>query len=941
LALTPGTRLGVYEITAPLGVGGMGEVYRARDTKLNRDVAIKVLLPAVANDPDRLARFSREAQVLASLNHPNIAQIHGLEEANGVTALILELVEGEDLSQRIARGAIPLDEALPIARQIAEALEAAHDHGIIHRDLKPANVKVRPDGTVKVLDFGLAKAMGPAEAGHYNPSGVRLQADLANSPTLSIHATEAGVILGTAAYMSPEQARGKAVDRRADIWAFGAVLFEMLTGKRAFAGADISDTLVSVLRDDPDWSALPADTPPGVVQALHVCMRKDPKQRVRDIAAVRLSMDGAFDTSAMRGAATMPAHVPRASTRKLPIVAGLLLAAALASVTTWALTRSKPAAAQPVRFTVTPPADLALSTPSPDRDLAISPDGTRLVYQTGQGGFNQSSELYVRAVDQIESVPLRGITDPRAPFISADGQWVGFFSPVSRGSLDYELKKVSMTGGSAIAICRIEGFLMGASWGEDDEIVFAMTGATTGLLRVPAGGGDPTVLTRPDAAQGELHHVRPFVLPNGRAVLFTIVPLGNDVTSQGSRLLRSTLDHRIAVLDLATGRRKTLIPGGSHAEYFEPVPGEAGYLVYAAAGTLRAVRFDPVRLEVLGDPVTVVEQVLTKANGTANFSVSRTGAVAYVAGGVAVTPVRTLLWVDRQGREESIPAPPRTYAWPRLSPDGSQIALDVRDQDSDVWVWDFRQATLRRFTFEPDFDGYPVWTPDGRRLIFMSGRSRPQSIYGQQADGTGSIQSLLKGPQDISPYSLTPDGQQLVVREGPLRAYDLSLVHLNGTPRAEPLLHGSFNESNGEVSPDGRWLAYQSNESGQDEIYVRPFPNVTGGRWQVSSGGGQPAWARSGRELFYIDSTTQALMSVAVQTSPAFSSGTPVRLFDTRPYYSLGVSRAYDVSADGEKFLMIKSVAATGDRGSTPTSMAMTVVLNWFEELRARVLVTK
>ena len=365
------------------------------------------------------------------------------------------------------------------------------------------------------------------------------------------------------------------------------------------------------------------------------------------------------------------------------------------------------------------------------------------------------------------------------------GQWVGFFSPVSRGSLDYELKKS---------------------------------------------------------------------------------------------------DHRIAVVDLATGQRKTLIPGGSHAEYFEPVPGEAGYLVYAAAGTLRAVRFDPVRLEVLGDPVSVVEQVLTKANGTANFSVSRTGAVAYVAGGVAVTPVRTLLWVDRQGREESIPAPPRTYAWPRLSPDGSQIALDVRDQDSDVWVWDFRQATLRRFTFEPDFDGYPVWTPDGRRLIFMSGRSRPQSIYGQQADGTGSVQSLLKGPRDIAAYSLTPDGEQLVVREGRLRAYDLSLVHLNGTPRAEPLLHGSFNESNGEVSPDGRWLAYQSNESGQDEIYVRPFPNVTGGRWQVSSGGGQPAWARSGRELFYIDSTTQALMSVAVQTSPAISSGTPVRLFDTRPY---------------------------------------------------------
>ncbi len=937
MSLTPGTKLGPYEIMAPLGAGGMGEVYRARDTKLNRDVAIKVLLPAVANDSDRLARFSREAQVLASLNHPNIAHIYGIEDA----AIVMELIEGEDLAQRIARGAIPLDEALPIARQIAEALEAAHELGIIHRDLKPANIKVRPDGTVKVLDFGLAKAVDPSAGS---------SAAAMNSPTLSIHATEAGIILGTAAYMSPEQAKGKTVDRRADIWAFGAVLFEMLTGKRAFAGDDISDTLVSVLRDDPVWAALPGDTPPGVEQALRVCLRKDPKQRLRDISAVRLSIDGAFDTSAMRPVATVPLTATRSSRRPRLIAASLVLGAVLAAAATWALTRSTVAPAHAVRFAVAPPADRSLSTPGPDRDLAISPDGTRLVYQTGQGGYNQSSELYLRAISELESVPLRGITGPRAPFFSPDGRWVGFFSQIAPGSVDYELKKVPVTGGSSIAICRIDGFLIGASWGGDDAIVFATGDRATGLLRVSSGGGDPVVLTRPNAAQGEADHVRPFVLPNARAVLFTIVPEGSDTDvvletpNQSSRLLRSTADHQIAVLDLASGQSKTLIHGGSHAEYFEPVPGEAGYLVYASAGTLRAVRFDADRLALRGEPVSVVEQLLTKGNGTAGFSVSRNGALAYVSGGAgtALTPVRTLLWVDRQGREESIPVPLRTYAWPRLSPDGSRIALDVRDQESDVWLWEFRQATLRRFTFEPSFDGYPVWTPDGRRLIFTSSRTRPQSLYVQQADGTGSVRPLLKGAQDISAYSLTPDGGQLVVREGPLRAYDLTVVHLTGAPRTAPLMRGSFNESNGEISPDGRWLAYQSNESGVDEVYVRSFPDVTGGRWQVSSGGGgQPAWARSGLELFYLDSRTQSLMSAAVRTRSGFSNGTPTRLFDTRPYYSLGVSRSYDVSPDGKRFLMIKNAVAAGERGNTAAAMTMTVVLNWFEELRTRVMVGK
>ena len=585
----------------------MGEVYRARDVKLNRDVAIKVLLPAVANDPDRLARFSREAQVLASLNHPNIAHIHGLEEAGGVTALVLELVDGEDLAQRIARGPLPLDEALPIARQIADALEAAHEQGIIHRDLKLANIKVRPDGTVKVLDFGLAKAVDPAGTSSANAM---------NSPTLSIHATKAGIILGTAAYMSPEQARGKAVDRRADVWAFGCVLFEMLTGRRAFPGDDVTDTIVSVVSKEPDWSALPSTVPFDVRRLLTRCLKKDPKARMRDIGEARLAIDegpSAVTTASVADAHAGSGSTPATRTPREVLAAAtvsLLVGAGLAGAITWMLTRSTPPLVQPVRFTVTPPGQFVLSTVSPDRDVAISPDGTHLVYQTGTSA--STSELHVRAIDQLESVPLRGLAGARWPFISPDGRWIGFLSQATADAGAFELKKVAMTGGPAIALCRIAGVLHGASWGPDDTIVFATDDRLTGLLRVPAGGGDPAVLTRPDTERGEFDHVLPFVLPGGGAVLFTILPQSNTAGNS-----------QVAALDLKTGQRKTLIRGGSHAEYVDSSPGagRVGYLVDAAAGTLRAVRFDPARLEVLSDPVPVVEQVTTKANGTADFGV--------------------------------------------------------------------------------------------------------------------------------------------------------------------------------------------------------------------------------------------------------------------------------------------------------------------------------
>jgi len=907
----------------------MGEVYRARDTKLNREVAIKVLLPAVANDPDRLARFSREAQVLASLNHPNIAHIHGLEESNGVTALVMELVEGEDLSQRIERGAIPIDEALPIARQIAEALEAAHDHGIIHRDLKPANIKVRPDGTVKVLDFGLAKAVDPTAGS---------SATAMNSPTLSIHATQAGIILGTAAYMSPEQARGKAVDKRTDIWALGCVLFEMLTGQRAFKGEEISDVLAAVLRQDMDWGALPAATPPRLRRLLMRCLDRDPRTRLRDIGEARVEIDKIIagageDTAAPQTTST----TPRRRTVAMMSVA-LVVVAAAAALTTWVLMRPTPVALQPVRFAVAPSAAHPLAGNGNDRNLVLSADGTHLVYVAGP-----DQQLMVRAIDALDAVPLRGITGARSPFLSPDGRWVGFFA-------GNELRKVAIAGGPPITLCPFVGVPRGASWGPDDTIVFATADFTTGLFRVAAVGGTPTVLTTPDAARGEGDHLFPSILPTGRAVLFTIRSWPRDAARIGG-----IETAEVAVRDLTTGHTTTLIRGGSQAEYVGPSAGsgQAGYLVYAVDGALRALRFDPDTLTVGSDPVPVVEAVTTLQTGAAQFSVSWTGALVYVPGGTTAA-ARSLMWVTRDGREEPVAAaPPRPYAFARLSPDGTRVALDIRDQQLDLWIWDLARQTLTRLTDAPAPDTNPVWTPDSRRVLFASQRvASVSNLYGQAANTTGTVERLTTSPNTQFPISSSPDGTRLIVREAvPTTGADLRILRLDpsttigaghstplrtgpstppGTPsrQTEPLLQTPFTEDNGEISPDGHWLAYQSNESGRFEISVRPFPNVDAGHWTIStSGGTRPLWARSGSELFYLDGAG-AMTRVPIQTAPTFSAGTPTTLFDAR-YFSGGPARSYDVSPDGQRFLMIKAAG-------TEQAPSMVVVLNWLEELKAK-----
>jgi hypothetical protein len=909
MALSVGSRLGPYEIVALLGAGGMGEVYRARDTKLNRDVAIKVLLPSVANDPDRLARFRREAQVLASLNHPNIAHIHGVQESDGASALVMELVEGPTLADRIAQGPIPLDEALPIARQIAEALEAAHEQGIIHRDLKPANIKVRDDETVKVLDFGLAKALAPepgsAAAGH-----------LSKSPTITSPAmmTGVGMILGTAAYMAPEQAKGRPADKRSDLWAFGCVLYEMLTGTRPFGGEDVSDTLANVLKSEPDWSALPPATPDAARILLRRCLTKDRKRRLDSAAGARLEIDDAL-MLLVPSADLVSAGAPSVGWRRVAVFTlAVLLAGGAAGTAVWLAMR--PRAARVTRFALAPTGAAALNVDTVSRDLTITPDGTHIVYKGT--ATSRGRGLWVRALDQLEPTPLAGGT-PGAPFSSPDGQWIGF---VDIGS-GVELKKVAVTGGPTLLLCRLDGQSRGATWGDDGSIIFATSATSTGLQRVSSAGGEPTVLTRPNPERGEGDHLWPQFLPGGRAVLFTITAATGGLDAS-----------QVAVLDLRTGTQKILVRGGSQALYLP-----SGHLVYAAAGALRAVAFDLARLEAIGTPIPVLPQVVTLPTGTAEFDVARDGTLVYVAGGPSAAPVRTLVWIDRHGHEEAITAAPaRAYVTPRLSPDGTRLALAILDQENDIWVWDFARQTLTRVTSDPGLDGAPVWMPDGIRMVFTSqAGGAVASLFRRAADGTGAAERLTQSSRTQIASAVSLDGTRVVFTEG-TGLSDVMMLTLEKDRRVQPLVQTPAAERNAEISPDGRWLAYESNDSGQFQIFVRPFPNVNTGLWQVSPAGGtQPLWAKKGHELFYF-APNGALMSVRVEPGATWTASTPTKLIDG-PYYrgDSGLFRTYDVSLDGTRFLMIKEGAGSNQ---SPAPPSIVVVQNWFEELK-RLLPTK
>ena len=896
MPLQPGTRLGPYEVVSALGAGGMGEVYRARDTRLKREVALKILPDSFAADPERLARFQREAEVLASLNHPHIAGIHGIEEANGIRALVLELVEGPTLADRITQGPIPLDEALPIARQMAEALEAAHEHGIIHRDLKPANIKLRPDGTVKVLDFGLAKALDPA------PSAV----DVSQSPTITSPAmTRMGVILGTAAYMSPEQAKGKPLDKRTDIWAFGCVLYEMLTGARAFHGEDVTDTLAAVLHGQPDWSALPPNLPAPIAVVLRRCFEKDRRKRIGDVATALALVD---DAGGLTGAGSLGTvgQAPVASWRRAGIAAAaLVLVGAASGAAVWIAMR--PSSERVSRLTIAPDAAHTLAVTGEGRNVAISRDGNRVAYVGGNG------TLLVRSLDQLEPTILVRQDNPIAPFFSPDGQWIGYF-PANRN-----LRKVQVAGGPSVELSRSDSARPGgATWADDGTVVFATTNRSSGLQIVSPGTTVPKILTTPDRQQGEADHLWPEFLPGGRAVLFTITAASSVAESA-----------QIAVFALDTGSYKTVLPGGSHAHY---VP--TGHLVYSAAGALRAIPFDLDRLQTTGVAVPIVSPVLSTSAGAADFDISADGTLVYVPGGVATGQQRELVWVGRDGKTEPLGAPTRAYIYPRLSPDGTRVLLDIRDQDNDIWLWDLRRKTLTNLTRNPALDRFPVWTSDGRQFVFVSDRDRGMSaIYRQSADGTGDAERLSDGSaEQQTPNGISADGKQLVFD----RSGDLMLLALDGSRRVSPLVQTMFSEIRASLSPDGRWLAYHADESGQFEIYVRPFPAVNTGKAQISTAGGiQPWWSHKGDELFYI-AQTGALMNVQVGSGQSWSASPPTVVSDTALPFNPTAAATFDVSLE-RRFLMIRPVTSP-DQASLPPGMV--VVQNWFEELK-RLVPTK
>ena len=926
--LASGRKLGPYEILAPLGAGGMGEVYRARDTKLGRPVALKVLPETLAKDAERIARFRREAQVLASLNHPNIATIYGLEESNGHCALVMELVEGPTLADkiRVAQGspfspaalrveepqrrktgvALQIDEALPIARQIAEGLEYAHERGVIHRDLKPANVKVRPDGTVKILDFGLAKALNTSvEAVSDRHSDVGDQrSPLQDSPTISAAATRQGMILGTAAYMSPEQARGKTVDRRCDIWSFGAVLFEMLSGKQAFPGEDVSHTLAAVIMQEPDWSALPDYLPAGLGRLLRRCLVKHPRSRLQAIGDARIVIEEALagtpDVGAVREPPVHPAPTPTWR-RALPWGIAAVLGLALVGTLLWVALR--PLTHPTARFVVTLPAGDRLA-PVRTQRLALAPDGSRLVYVANHGGGTQ---LFVRAIDRFEATPIPGTEGAVSPFFSPDGQWVGFFA-------DGKLKKVSLSGGVPLSLCSAAA-ARGGSWAPDDTIIFALS-MTSGLFRVSAAGGVPKPLTVPDRKKGEYAHRWPDILPGGRAVLFTVWTGG------------SFDNARIGVLSLETSERRILVEGGTYPRY---VP--SGHLVYAQGGGLLAVPFGLKRLEVTGPPVSILEGVsMNPTFGGAEFSLSDDGSLAYVPGGSRVRE-GTLLWVDRKGAVLPLPAPPRGYLSPRLSPDGQWLAVAIEGPHLGAWLYDLARGTLTRLTGSTVVPR-SIWTPDGKHVTFLATLSDALNLYWMPADGSGAAERLTTSGNFQVPGSWSPDGHVLAFSEvDPTTGWHIWMLRLEGDRKPRPFLQTASNEYGPMFSPDGRWLAYQSDESGRQEIYVRSFPGP-GGKWQISTeGGAEPVWAPNGRELFYRNG--DKMMTAAVEIKPVFAASTPKLLFEG--HYEAGnfFERDYDVSPDGQRFLMIK--ASEQEQAATQLNL----VLNWSDELRRLVPAAK
>jgi Tol biopolymer transport system component len=908
MSLSPGTRIGPYEIEASLGAGGMGAVYRALDTKLGRKVAIKILPAGFADNPERTARFEREAQVLAALNHPHIAQIYGVDEG---PSLVMELVDGATLADRIVQGPIPVEEALSIARQVAAGLQAAHDKGIVHRDLKPSNIARTSEGNVKVLDFGLAKLLdGPAEAGHYargdragqDDRSVR-QPDLTASPTLTSPAmmTGVGMILGTAAYMSPEQAKGRAADKRSDVWAFGCVLYEMLTGRRAFGGSDVSDTLASVLAREPDLAALPA-VPPAVRTLLERCLVKDARKRFADMSVIQFLLEeGHSVPSAQPGVSGLARRERYAWGAAVAIVAAASLLLAFVH-----FSEAPPVPPPGIRFSVSPPPGMTLATGVVTGGGAISPDGQRIVFPTARRGG--ATRLGLRRFDTDEAQELSGTDGAIGAFWSPDSRFVGFLA-------GGKLQRIDISGSPPQVVCDATGFA-GGTWNRDGVIVFALGNGP--LMRVSASGGTPTPVTALDESKQEASHRHPWFLPDGNHFLYTAAS--------------SSADNSIYVGSL-DGRTKALVTNSdAQAAYAD------GYVLFVRESTLLAQRFDAARLEKSGDPVVVSRDVANSpSSAIGDFSVSTTGVLAFRRGSTGAPT--DLVWVDRAGRRLETVGEPADQTAMELSPDGRRVALSVFDASKrarDIWIHDFARAVRTRFTFNQGDDWASVWSPDGRFLVFSANQSGLLDLYRKATDGAGAEEPLSKSVGNnryVSSWSA--DGRFLLYSTGRTRSQtgnDIWVVPQTDKQEPRPFLQTRFNETDGVFSPDGRWVAYQSDESGPEEIAVVPFPGP-GGKWQVSTAGGeQPRWGPDGRELFFIEGSRK-LMAATVDGSGAALQLGPVRMlfeahFRSDNYLGYGEGSVYDVSPDGRRFLI--NVVGSEQPAQTP----ITVVTNWTSLLK-------
>jgi eukaryotic-like serine/threonine-protein kinase len=918
MPLAPGTRLGPYEILALLGAGGMGEVYRTRDTKLNRDVALKILPEAFTDDAERVARFRREAHMLATLNHPHIGAIYGLDEANGNQFLVLELVDGESLEKRIARGRIPVDEVLEIARQIGEALEAAHDKGIIHRDLKPANIALTKEGEVKVLDFGLAK---PAATGAAGATGAVRAVE---SPTITtpVMLTGVGLILGTAAYISPEQAKGWEADQRSDVWAFGCVLYEMISGRCAFDGEDVRETLAAVLRGQPDWTMLPAGVPPAIRLLLTRCLEKDRKKRIGDISTALFLMNEL--TAA--GPATVTVQPMTAAWRRVvPFVATALVAGGIVASVAWFLGSSS---AAPVvsRFTVPLPEGQAFTNDG-RHVVAISPDGTQMVYVA-------NGRLHRRTMANLESTPILGAEARQGvlnPVFSPDGQSIAFWVADDRA-----IKRMAVNGGAAVTVCSAQR-PTGITW-DARGILFGQGGE--GIMRVAAAGGEPETLVRVN--EGEIAH-GPQMLPDGRHVLFTVATGTSADRWDKAKVVLQSLD---------SGDRKTLIDGGSDGRVLP-----TGHIVYALGGTLLAVPFDLRRLEVRGGPVPILEGV-RRGNtpemnpGVAHFSVSSTGALIYVPGPLSPTAAdRELVRVDLKGGIQPLKLPRGRYETPRVSPDGRYLAFGTEEaREAIVWIYDLSgTSSVRRLTVGGR-NRYPIWSADGKRVAFQSDREGDLGIFWQRADGTGPAERLTTPEPRTShlPESWSPTGDRFLfssVTTGGAGAslwtyslQDRKVEPFGGVRLSVAILPCAV------FSPNGRWVAYLSDETGVTSVYVQPFP-ATGAKYLISKGRAiSPLWSPDGKSIVYAENTavtadprTGGLVVVSLTTEPTLTFGNPVVVpsggLQTGGLSAPNAPRRFDMAPDGTIIGIVEADQSSPQSGA----LRIEVVLNWLEELKALV----